>query len=368
MFFFRSKTKPQEPTLKQRVAGFWEWFAANADRIDAAIEENRCADMQPETSGAVDNWLGGMAWVYGPGESGNGHSLTLSGEGSLAKQFVAEYCVSQAPELARWVFHSSRQPSIWDGGKFVLRLDDGGEEFNAIEFWVTPNVNDEREELDIFVWHPSIARLPEGTCMSALFLTLDELLGEHGTQNWIGEIKFTGEHLENSIPITELPEWIANLERDHGWKKFPPTETYSNYRLKTEEYSWPRGDTVVGTSRFFDLVGDYLDAKGPCEHPFPGIGVDYVFVSIPTSFFPQGEAVNGRGVIEDEIIEALESAAAGISLGGATGRQNCYMDFAIYDGERSIEIIRDVLRKRNAPKQTTIRFFTIDRGKEVHRV
>ena len=209
-----------EMTLKQRVDGFWTWFAENAARFYETIEDKRCGDLTEEMSDAIDRWLTGMAWVFGPGPDRQGHSFTLSGEGIVAKQFIADYWQSRAPNLTGWTFYSSRQPSE-DGGSIVLELDEGKESFKPIEFWVSPYIDDQEEKIDIAVWHPSIQRLPERPRMMALFLILDELLGEHGTVNWIGEIKFSEERLKDSIPIEELKELIAEIEVEKGWKKYP---------------------------------------------------------------------------------------------------------------------------------------------------
>ena len=51
-----------------------------------------------------------------------------------------------------------------------------------------------------------------------LFLFLDETLGEYGTQQWIGEIKVNNERLDQSMPLSELLEFTAQLEREKGWK------------------------------------------------------------------------------------------------------------------------------------------------------
>jgi hypothetical protein len=51
-------------TLKERVAWFWEWFSASAERFYETIEDHRCVEIQPETSQAVDRWLPHMAWVF----------------------------------------------------------------------------------------------------------------------------------------------------------------------------------------------------------------------------------------------------------------------------------------------------------------
>lgn len=358
-----TKTANTNPTLKQRVAEFWQWYAKNAERFYQTIENKRCSDLQPEVSEAVDRWLTGMAWVFGPGANNQGHSFTLSGEGILPKQFVAEYWLQRAPQLPGWTFYASRQPSDESRG-FTLQLDQN-EKFQPSEFWVCPYVDVQEENIDIAVWHPSINRLDQRIRFQALFLMLDELLGEHGTQNWIGEIKFSEDQLKQSIPIFELPEMIAETQKSHGWEKHPPTETYISYQLKEQETEWLRSDVIAGSSRYFRLIGDYIDAHGPCSHPLPGLGVDYIFVPVQTSHFPKGAEVDGRSKIEDEIMEALEGAASGLSIGGATGFKNCYMDFMIYDGDSSLKIVKETLKKHKVPKSTKIHFFTSDRAKEV---
>lgn len=357
------KAANTDPTLKQRIAEFWHWYAKNAERFYQTIENKRCSDLQPEVSEAVDRWLTGMAWVFGPGANNQGHSFTLSGEGIIFKQFIAEYWLQQAPQLEGWTFYASRQASDRSGG-FVIELNER-ESFKPTEFWVFPYIDRESENIDLSVWHPSMHRLDEEACFTALFLILDELLGEHGTQNWIGEIKFSGDQLKQAIPISELPEMIDQVQKEHDWKKYPPTETYSSYHLKEQETEWLRSDTVAGSSRCFRLLRNYFDAHGPCEHPLSGIGVEYVFVAVQTSFFPRGSEVDGRSKIEDEIIEAFEAAGSGISIGGATGFKNCYMDFMIYDGENSLKIVKEILRKHQVPRNTQIHFFTSDRAKEV---
>lgn len=304
-----------------------------------------------------------MAWVFGPGEREGEESFTLSGEAILPKQFVAEYWLSRAPKLKDWIFYSSRQPSKrWNNFSFSL---EGGHVFKPEEFWLAPYVDVDAENIDIKVWHPSLPRLDHKMRMTALFLILDELLGEHGTQNWIGDIKFSEEHLKTSIPIAELPELIQETQKEQGWKKYPAPETYSSYRLKPQEQPWPRSDTVAGTTRYFSLLRSFFNAEGPCDHPLPELGIHYIFVSIKTSHFPKGAEVNGRGEVEDAILEALEAEGAGISLGGATGAESCYMDFALYDGDRSLEIVKSVLKQHKVPRDTKIRFFTSDRAKEV---
>ncbi len=347
-------------TLKQRVDAFWSWFSQNSDRFYATIENKRCADLTNEMSNAVDQWLSGMAWVFGPGPDRKGHSFTLSGEGVLGNQFIAEYWQSRAPTLPGWTFYSSRQPSEDGANHITLRLKDADEDFKPIEFWVSPYVNDQEEKIDIKVWHPSIQRLPEKPRMTALFLILDELLGEHGTGNWIGEIEFSEERLKDSMPIEELKELISRIETEKGWEKYSPTQCYSTYQREDPEGDWLRADIFVGSTCFFRLIAEYGRAAGPCDHPTPDLGVQYIFAAIDRAFFPEGREIEVRSAIEDEVIEKLAEAGAGGSLGSASGLENLYIDLALYDGARSLEIVKDVLRKHQVPKSSSLHWFTKD--------
>lgn len=362
--FRKSAPATKVLTLKQRVDEFWIWFETNASRFYDTIDDKRCGDLTNEVSTAVNRWFPGMAWVFGPGAHGIGHSFTLTGEAVLPKQFVTQYWLGRAPQIDGWTFYSTRQADTAPG-HFAITLCATEEKFRPIEFWVSPYIDEQDEKIDLAVWHPSINRVSERDRFTALFLILDELLGEIGTQRWIREIKFSENSLQKSMPIPELVEFVQSAQSLHAWKQYHPTETWIGYRMRERSGEWLRSDTVAGSSRYFKLVGAYLDTEGPCEHPLPDFGIDYVFATIPTSYFEKGSEVDGRTEIEDEIITHLERAGTGISIGGATGVNNCYMDFALYDGPEGLEIIRTIMRKHRVSKASKIYFFTADRGKDV---
>jgi hypothetical protein len=83
------RTEESEFTFKQRVEAFWTWYAEVADRFYQTIDDNQSSSLTDEVCAKVDELLPGMAWVFGPGEDGKGHSFTLSGEGILPKQLLA---------------------------------------------------------------------------------------------------------------------------------------------------------------------------------------------------------------------------------------------------------------------------------------
>jgi hypothetical protein len=228
MFSLLKKRPPtsSEPTFKIRVERFWEWYTQAAERFYQTIESGKCSDLAAEVNQQVNGLFPDLAWVFGPGAGGTGHSFTLSGEGVLHKQLLAIYCVGRAPQLNGWTFYASRQPGSIKG----IYMEVGGHKFDPIEFWITPVLDDESEKLDITAWHPLFDRLNEREeRLRPLFLFLDEVLGEFGTEQWIGEIKLNDQRLPDAIPLEELREFITKLEESKGWKKYSPGEAGTVY-------------------------------------------------------------------------------------------------------------------------------------------
>ncbi len=196
--------------------------------------------------------------------------------------------------------------------------------------------------------------------MGIVFLVLDHLLGEHGVGRWLREIDFAEDHLQQSLSISEVSEYIGKEASARDWLFASPTEIYHSYGLTDQESSKLRGDTIAGSTRFPSLIGDFLNARGPVRHPVRGMGVDFCYVSMLN---PESAAniVSDRGLMEDKVAETLTAGQSGIVLGGATGTDKSYIDLALFDGARSIETLRCVLRSLAVSDDARIHYFTKDK-------
>ena len=345
--------KQEQPTFKQRVERFWDWYAQAAPRLYQTIEDRKSASLATEVSEKVDELGHSFGWVFGPGE-GDGHSFTLSGEGVLHYQLLTQYWLTRAPKIPGWTFYSERQPGSITG----IRIKIGELDFDPIEFWLTPVVDSESEKIDLTVWHPLFDKLPgQNDKLRPLFLFLDEVLGEFGTEQWIGEINLNDKQLPDSIPLKELRGFIENLQKTKGWKKFRPGEQITLYRCESPHTRFLRGDILIGQAAQPSLIEEYLNAQGKLKDPLAGTGADYVFVSFPVGILPKGKQVDARGAIEDALHGALKTEQRGRLLGGALGSTFGYIDLLIYDGSSSVETIRRILREQNLPAGTAINFF-----------
>ncbi len=332
-----------QPTFKTRVETFWKWYAQQADQFYETIERGQCRELADDVGRFMAETLPHLSWVFGPGEGG-GHSFTVTGEGHVPKQLLAEYWHACAPEIPRWTFYASRQPTP------VERLKDfeigfgGQESVDAESFQLAMTVDNERELIDLVAWHEALAQVDEEAHMQILFLLLDEALGEFGTQTWIGKIDVEPiVTRKRVISLCELPQFVEQVNRYHQWKKLPPLKSYSLYDLAQQTNS-PRGDTIIGSSVIPREVFELIDNNGRLpEDPLEDTGAQFVYLAIDSQVFPDGKQSDVRGNIEDALDEALEDQASGRTLGGAFGINETYIDLLLLDGNRSMELVRQTL-------------------------
>jgi hypothetical protein len=331
-------TAPELLTLKQRVTAFWEWYASVAGRFYSEIDSKRCGDLEPEVSAKVNELLGGMAWVFGPGANGAGHSFTLTPEGNRHRRLVAQYWLAQAPEIDGWTFYASKQPSEMHRMGQTMRIQDLS--FGANEIWLTPSVDAEAESVDLMVWHPLFDRIDNRLRWTVVFLWLDEALGEDAVSQRVGEIRLGDTKLAAALPLSELPEYIAELEAERGWKCIPPHQCYSSYHRKEPERGGGlRRDIIAGSTLQMNIVQDY-----PMEaNPLADFGAEYEMIIIPINQLPPGHQVDARGQLEEALEAALSKSGAGKVLGGATGLENAYIDLVVFDADRSRQVIHSVM-------------------------
>lgn len=350
--------KKQPATFKTRVATFWDWYDDVAERLFETIERGECATLAEEVGGFMSNTLPHLSWVFGPGENG-GHSFTVTGEGYVPRQLLAEYWLECAPEIPKWTFHSSRQPAAAEDLKDFCIAVGEGDRVDTESFLLSTSVDDESEVIDLIAWHPVYGNVDEEHHLQILFLLLDEALGEFGTQTWIGEIKVQPiESSEKIVTLSELPEFIRQVNAYHQWEKLPPLQSFSLYEVG-EHRETPRGDTIVGSTVIPNEIFELIDSDGKLEEdPLQDTGAEFVYLAIDSELFPEGQQSEVRGNIEDALDDALQEHASGRTLGGAFGIDETYIDLLLLDGDESRKVVRDMLDSLQLTHRSRIENFT----------
>jgi hypothetical protein len=346
-------TDSEQRSLKQRIGSFWSWFSYNAERYTQCLCDGEYEGVHAEVAAAIEELLPTLAWSIDP--SPTGLVFTLSGEGNSYRQFITCEWLRRAPQIPGWTFSAARQPAVRIRD-IKLQYSAGEDVFRPREFWVSPHTDVEQRRIHLTAWHPQAERLSAKIRSMGLMLMLDEVLGEFGTEGYIGSITFSDKELKQALPITELREHCAAVAAQEKWSLTAPTERYIPYHLSSEEPREQaiRADILHGQSRCTRLVKEWMQHKGPIPHPLPSLGIDMVCVMIPAAHFPEEQ----RDAWSDEIArlmqEQLMSEHAGLHLGTAVGGLYVYVDFILHDSAQGHQILRHVLQELCLPADSCI--------------
>jgi len=344
MRFFKRKSKgggsgqhsDQGSTYYERIHTFWEWFAANHERIYADVDKQGGAGIQPEITAQMEQLDPNFfPWTFGPGTDG-GHAFVFTPEGNDIRKLLAARIVAQAPELPGWTWHASK-PANPDFAS--IRIGIGDDSLGPDEIWTTATPDPENKAFHLTVWSPLFAKMPEDAVWQILGLFVDQAFGEERGENVIAGVEIGDGQLADSFPFTELPEHVEKVMAERGWTT--QAMVGMAYELEPPIGGFARADIMVGVTSLPDVSLEYLDQGKAIKHPYPKVGLRFDFVRIARGHDVDEHTLQRRYMIEDALEEAL--GPRGVKTGGATGLGHDYIDLMLLDGEGSAEIVSEVL-------------------------
>ncbi len=174
--------RQQDPPRQVDPAAFWAWWATARDQVAQSIADGSVQTHVDAITSQVQALHPNMAWELAPGQSAQ-HSLIVTPEGNAELRAIAARWLEAAPPAdAVWEYHASRQPSELH----VLEL--AGTRVNLAEVRAVTSWDANRNLLDVQLWHPAFATVPDPVRAQVSFLFLDNLLGEDDVERWIGSI------------------------------------------------------------------------------------------------------------------------------------------------------------------------------------
>ncbi|MCR1161694.1 DUF695 domain-containing protein [Paenarthrobacter sp. UW852] len=206
MGIFRRKGNPAPA---HPISAFWEWWAAEGrDRFGTAVQTGEGDDLPSVMTQQLANVHPDLAWDTGRGHRSD-HLLVVSAEGDAALRRVAEQWLRAAPSADEvWDFASARQPVP---GVIENVLDINGTKFPLGDIRFGLSVDDQRESIDVEVYHPLFGQMPGDEPLRVSFLFLDWLLGEDGVERWVGAINTTTSSDVATASATDLVEAINRM-------------------------------------------------------------------------------------------------------------------------------------------------------------
>jgi hypothetical protein len=206
MISFRRR-RPADPGAA--VEAFWSWWrTAGAAATATAVEAGRAIEIAEDLGrrvSAVDPRLG---WELGAGD-GSRHVLMVTAEGDPALRAAARRWLRGAPDADdRWEYSDVRRaaPNLAD-----ISLELQGAVVPADEVLVEAEVGD--VAVDVGVYHPALAPLEAGDRLRAVFLLLDQALGEVDVELWLGTVEALRLPPPEPVPLTSLPGVVDEVRR-----------------------------------------------------------------------------------------------------------------------------------------------------------
>lgn len=198
-----------DQTTVHPITGFWQWWAADGKaRFSAAASTGQWHNVPDAMTKQLATIHPDLAWDTGPGRVSR-HLLDVSSEGDAALRRIAEQWLRAAPASDEsWEYAAARQPQA-DALGNVLNLNGRQLHLGEVRFELKPDY--ERECLDIEVFHPHFAGMPDDEPLRVSFLVLDWILGEDGVERWVGSIDTAANGTTATATAADLMDAIAAM-------------------------------------------------------------------------------------------------------------------------------------------------------------
>ena len=203
---------------REAIAVFWEAWPALRAPLEEDLEDGRYGGATAELSDLTHAIEPALEWDLVPGRSAV-HALCLSPAADPGLRSLTERWHRESPAADRvWEYHPARiavEPTL---------VTVGGIGIHPMDATVVVEPDPTTEELDITVGHPDFGRMDEALQLLVVFRLLDDLLGEDGSEFWVGSVDVVPHLLPWGVPFLDLAAEVdrwADAATGHRWEMMP---------------------------------------------------------------------------------------------------------------------------------------------------
>jgi len=210
MAFFRKRAAIRELSP---IASFWRWWSAEGEELlTAAISDGDFGRLPDRVSQRVELIHPELQWETAAGQSAR-HVFCVTGAGVADLRPIAERWLRAAPApSATWEFAAARRR---DPKVLETKLGFAGTILDLALTRAEIQVDEDRMLIDVCIFHPSFAEIPDEAARQATFLILDWLLGEDDVERWIAGIDTVVDDPDDSLPIDAVLEAVEAMAQRH---------------------------------------------------------------------------------------------------------------------------------------------------------
>lgn len=365
----------RQTETNERIDRWWQAFVDKQDdlqKLFAREIEWDLAEWMTEHLGAVDHRI---MWEFGPALRSEGHRLVITPEQEVHLRPLVATILERAPSDLAFELHADRPPEPIDAAAMLIEHRAEGSLANAS---VVVSQGD-HHLFDLDFSFPRITA--EEDAEFAAYLAATTLLGEARTERWIGRIEAKGNRgplrvlsqpapPRESIPLGELRVNVetliaAAIERlpaaPHA--AFSRDATWASLQLEPLPDEIAQHDLFTAITPNVELFRATHARAGFYDERFSSCGETFAYVKLDAEGL-EDSAFEDRGAVEDALTEVLERHELGTTIGGGTGRRYQYVELALLDVERGVELVAKALRAGRAPRKSWVLFHRSDWSRE----
>jgi hypothetical protein len=262
VLFSRRRAEP-----RKAIEDFWAWWPTARPRVEAAVSGGEWPEaLVADISARVSAIHPGLDWEFGQGRTAR-HVLVVSAAGDHSLRATAERWRRAGPPADEaFEYATTRQP---DPGVYTAKLSLDGNTLDLSDLRFGVDVDEQRLELHIAVWHPAFERLPDKLRVKVTYLSLDWVVGEQGVETWIGAIFPVTDPPEGALSAAGLAAAVAEFAEHHQeptWAVLsgegPRGKRLATVRLPLKPARWPHLDThIVLTVPYRDTDGSGMPGE-----------------------------------------------------------------------------------------------------------
>jgi hypothetical protein len=345
------------------IDSWWSEFRSKAQDIEALFNQQQKWDLAKWMQDHLQKIDLQLMWEFGPGVTG-GHRLVITPESERQLRPLVEIILKRAPTLPGWEFYQYRLPEDADLAVQTVKARTGGD----ISRTMVKGKRGALNRVDLTFAAPGYRGHDDEKARGDCFVACETLLGEEVLDTWIGYIDVADKAPADGefLPIAELLSVVKGLIAEEV-KSLPDkpchetsnSSTWTMLKLEPEKLSdYPgQSDMFLGKTMLVEMWrcahgGQEFDSKRYSKHDEV-----FAYVKLDGSQGLDQEKFADKAAIEDALDAVLLPNGVGAVIGGGTGLKYSYIDLALIDVPKAIELIKICLKNGNVPKRSWILFF-----------
>jgi hypothetical protein len=380
----REEAAYRAETLR-KIDHWWRQFQAKTRDLEELFARRSEWDLPSWMADHLQAIDPQLMWEYGPAVRQPGHRLVITPEAERWLRPLVQTLVERAPRVTGWEFYDYRLAESVEQAQMSVHGRTGGD---LAQMRVELRIGQARK-IDLLYCSPYCSDGDNQQARSAAFVATESLLGEQTLDLWIGEIEvapppksglLSAFRRQNRrvdaarlLPLERLKPTVdaligSMLEQlpDAPCYTFIRDTPWTSYTIKPQENDdYPaRDDMYVGVTGRPDVFETAHSAGIFHSGCFSRHGETFCYVKIDGSQGLADSRFADRAAIEDALHDALVAEKLGGAIGGGTGVRYSYVDLALLNLPRGIQVIREILQRGNIPRRTWLLFFDDELARE----